>query len=148
MPAVVEANRGDEVLEYDAIYEGTGEWRLLAPIDHPEEPARCVVSGTGLTHLGSAADRQRDAWATSEEELTDSMKMFRWGVEGGRPAAGAIGVAPEWFYKGNGTAVRAHGEALTIPGYAEDGGEEAEMAAVYVIGRRWAAVSRGDGAGE
>ena len=109
-------------------------WRLLAAIDHPEEPARCVVSGTGLTHLGSAADRNA-MHGRSEEELTDSMKMFRWGVEGGRPAAGAIGVAPEWFYKGNGTAVRAHGEALPIPGYAEDGGEEAEMAAVYVVGR-------------
>jgi hypothetical protein len=63
------------------------------------------------------------------------MKMFRWGVEGGRPAADAIGVAPEWFYKGNGLAVRAHGEALAIPGCAEDGGEEAEMAALYIVGR-------------
>jgi hypothetical protein len=134
LPAVVEANLGDEVLDYDAVYDGRGAWRLMAAIDHPEEPARCVVSGTGLTHLGSAADRNA-MHGRSEEELTDSMKMFRWGVEGGRPAAGAIGVAPEWFYKGNGTAVRAHGEALLIPRYAEDGGEEAEMAAVYVVGR-------------
>jgi hypothetical protein len=134
LPAVVEANGGDEVLEYDAIYGGRGEWRLLPAFDHPEEPARCVVSGTGLTHLGSAANRNA-MHGRSEEEMTDSMKMFRWGVEGGRPAAGSIGVAPEWFYKGNGTAVRAHGEALTVPGHAEDGGEEAEMAVVYVVGR-------------
>ena len=32
-------------------------WRLLPPIDHPAEPARCIVSGTGLTHFGSARDR-------------------------------------------------------------------------------------------
>jgi hypothetical protein len=134
LTAVVDANRSDEVLDYEAIYQGRGKWRLLAPFDHPEEPARCVVSGTGLTHLGSAANRNA-MHERGEEELTDSMKMFRWGVVGGRPAAGAIGVAPEWFYKGNGLAVRAHGEALTIPGYAEDGGEEAEMAAVYIVGR-------------
>jgi hypothetical protein len=120
-------------LDYDLVYSGQSEWQLLPPVDHPE-PARCLVSGTGLTHLGSARDRQ-SMHSSAAEELTDSMKMFRWGVEGGRPAAGAIGVAPEWFYKGNGLAVRAHGEALTIPGYAEDGGEEAEMAAVYIVGR-------------
>ena len=39
----------------------------------------------------------------SEAELTDSMKMFRLGVEGGKPAPGKIGTAPEWFYKGTGT---------------------------------------------
>jgi hypothetical protein len=134
LPALVGANRSDEELDYDAIYQGRGEWRLLPAFDHPEEPARCVVSGTGLTHLGSAANRNA-MHGRSEEELTDSMKMFRWGVEGGRPAAEAIGVAPEWFYKGNGLAVRAHGEPLPVPGYAEDGGEEAEMAAVFVVGR-------------
>ena len=35
----------------------TRPWRLLPPIDHPAEPARCIVSGTGLTHFGSARDR-------------------------------------------------------------------------------------------
>jgi hypothetical protein len=67
-------------------------------------------------------------------EPTDSMKMFRWGVEGGKPAPGKIGVAPEWFYKGNGTILRAHGEPLVVPAYAEDGGEEAEIAGLYLIG--------------
>src|SRR4051812_40271390 len=41
-------------LDYDSIYSGASEWKLLLPIDHPTEPARCLVSGTGLTHLGSA----------------------------------------------------------------------------------------------
>jgi hypothetical protein len=71
--------------------------------------------------------------ATTTEDLTDSMKMFRWGVEGGRPAAGLIGIPPEWFHKGTGYALRAHGEPLDIPPYAEDGGEEAEIAGVYLV---------------
>jgi hypothetical protein len=30
--------------------------------------------------------------------LTDSMKMFKLGLEGGKPVPGQIGVEPEWFY--------------------------------------------------
>jgi hypothetical protein len=122
-----------EVIDYDSVYHAKSEWRLLPPVDHPEEPARCLVSGTGLTHLGSAKDRQAMHEA-KDAELTDSMKMFRWGVEGGRPAPGKIGAAPEWFYKGNGTILRAHGQPLLVPSYAEDGGEEGEIAGVYFIG--------------
>ncbi len=69
-----------------------------------------------------------------EQELTDSMKMFRWGVEGGRPGDGEIGIAPEWFHKGYGSMVHPHGDPLVVPAYAEDGGEEAEIAVAYVIG--------------
>ena len=122
-----------ETTPYDPIYSGESEWKLLPAIDHPEESARCLISGTGLTHLGSARNRQ-SMHATKEEDLTDSMRMFRWGVEGGRPASGRIGVSPEWFYKGTGDMLRAHGEPLDIPCYAEDGGEEAEIAGVYLIG--------------
>src|SRR5882762_8632537 len=56
-----------ELLNYDDVYTGRSEWDLLTPIDHPDEPARCLVSGTGLTHLGSAKDRQSMHAATSEE---------------------------------------------------------------------------------
>ena len=122
----------DEKLDYDAIHRGKIGWRLLTPIDHPEEPARCLVSGTGLTHLGSAKNRQA-MHSASEAEMNDSMKMFKWGAEGGKPAPGKIGIAPEWFYKGCGTILRAHGEPLDWPAYAEDGGEEAEIAGVYII---------------
>lgn len=132
LPALAAKKATRERLPYDAIYAGQSDWRLLPPIDHPEEPSRCLVSGTGLTHLGSAAERQRMHEA-SESELTDSMKMFRLGLAGGRPAPGAIGAAPEWFYKGTGTTLRAHGEPLDVPSFAEDGGEEAEVAGVYVI---------------
>ena len=123
----------DKDFDYDAIYSGKLDWRLLSPIDHPGEPARCLVSGTGLTHLGSAKNRQA-MHSAKEAEMNDSMKMFRWGVEGGRPPLGEIGIAPEWFYKGNGFMLRAHDEPLVLPPYGEDGGEEAEIAGVYVIG--------------
>jgi hypothetical protein len=156
LPELVDRRASSEKLDYDQVYRGASDWRLLVPIDHPE-PARCLVSGTGLTHYGSATSRDRMHAETSETErgegapasggsmpegsgprikeeaLTDSMRMFRAGVQGGRPAPNRCGTAPEWFYKGNGTALRAHGEALLVPGYAEDGGEEAEIAGVYVV---------------
>ncbi len=121
-----------EILPYDAVYDGSSEWRILPAIDHPDEPARCLISGTGLTHLGSA--RERQSMHARAEELTDSMKMFRWGIEGGRPEDGKIGTPPEWFYKGTGTMLRAHGELLDVPLHGEDGGEEGEIAGVYIIG--------------
>ena len=132
LTTLVQKKATSEFLDYNPIYNGKSGWRLLPPIDHPTEPARCLVSGTGLTHLGSAANRQRMHEA-KDSELTDSMKMFRLGVEGGKPAPGKIGVAPEWFYKGTGTILRTHGEPLDVPAYAEDGGEEAEIAGVYFI---------------
>jgi len=138
LPELVPQLASSETLEYDPIYNGSSEWRVLVPIDHPE-PARCLVSGTGLTHYGSAAIRDTMHGQTSEtlenSDLTDSMRMFRAGLVGGRPEANRCGVAPEWFYKGNGSVLRAHGEELVVPGYAEDGGEEAEIAGVYVVDR-------------
>jgi hypothetical protein len=95
-----------------------------------------LVSGTGLTHIGSAKERQAMHLANPSKQaevLTDSMRMFQWGIEGGRPLHGQIGIAPEWFYKGDGSIVRAPFEALDIPDHAEDGGEEAELAGVYII---------------
>ncbi len=125
----------EEVLEYDAIYAGNSEWKLLSPIDVPGEPSRLLVTGTGLTHLGSAKDRQAMHAAKQAEAMpvTDSMRMFQWGVERGRPAQGEIGIAPEWFYKGNGFIVRRPFEPLSIPAHGEDGGEEAEVAGIYII---------------
>jgi hypothetical protein len=120
-----------ETIDYDAVYTGDSGWLLIEPIDHPE-PSRCLVSGTGLTHLGSAKNRNA-MHEGGEETLTDSMKMFRWGVEGGRPGRGKIGVAPEWFFKGTGMILRAHNEYLEVPSYGEEGGEEAEIAGVYLI---------------
>jgi hypothetical protein len=129
---VARAAQGD-ALAYDDVYRGASRWRLLPAIDHPEEPARCLVSGTGLTHVGSARDRNAMHDQQTDEAPTDSLLMFRAGLEGGRPAPGRVGVAPEWFYKGPGTVLRAHGEPLIVPPYAEGGGEEAELAGVYIV---------------
>lgn len=126
----------DEIVSYDAVYDGTLDWKLLAPIDCPGDPHRVHVSGTGLTHLGSARDRQAmhvAASAQDQAKMTDSMRMFEWGRQGGRPSDGEIGIAPEWFYKGDGSIIQAPFGSLPIPGYAEDGGEEAEVAAIYMI---------------
>jgi hypothetical protein len=126
-----------ESLDYDAIYRGSSDWHLLSPIDVPGAPSRVLVAGTGLTHLGSAKERQAMHVAETPkaaEVVTDSMKMFQWGVEGGRPVEGKVGIAPEWFYKGDASVLRAPFAPLTIPAHAEDGGEEAEVAGVYLIG--------------
>ncbi|MFK3965113.1 AraD1 family protein [Ensifer adhaerens] len=114
------------------------EGRFLPPITHPD-PAHLHLTGTGLTHLGSAATRDamhKKTNEAAEETLTDSMKMFRMGLEGGKPRAGETGVQPEWFYKGNGTSAVAPGNALVSPAFAEDGGEEPEMAGIYVISEK------------
>ena len=111
------------------------EGRVLPPLTHPD-PSRCLVSGTGLTHLGSAAtrDAMHHKLAGDEAALSDSMRMFKWGVEGGRPAHGAAGVQPEWFYKGDGGIVAAPGAPLPSPAFALDGGEEPELVGLYLIG--------------
>lgn len=107
--------------------------RFLPAIDHPTEPARCLVSGTGLTHRRSVDTRQ--AMHGAGVGVTDSQRMYELGVAGGRPEPDAVGVAPEWFYKGNGLSLRGHEEPLVRPAHAEDGGEEPELAGVYVIDR-------------
>jgi hypothetical protein len=128
----VMAARKSERLDYEPIYQGQSDWRLLPAFDHPAEPARCLVTGTGLTHKASAENRQ--AMHTGQAQpLTDSMRMYQSGLEGGRPSPGQIGAQPEWFYKGCGTILRAHGEALAVPPFGLDGGEEAEVAGVYLI---------------
>ena len=109
------------------------ERRVLAPVDHPD-PAHCVVTGTGLTHLGSAAARDKMHQKLSgDEQLTDSLKMFKMGLEGGKPAKGQAGVQPEWFYKGDGSWLVGPGADLEQPAFALDGGEEPELAGLYLI---------------
>jgi len=131
LKAAAEQDLSGDSLEYPKIYAGKSLWRILPAVDHPGEPARCMVSGTGLSHIRSAANRQ--AMHSAGEQITDSMRMYQWGLEGGRPAPGVPGVSPEWFYKGNGLTLRAHNESLDVPAYAEDGGEEPEIAGVYII---------------
>jgi len=105
-----------------------------SPIDH-DDAAHVILTGTGLTHLGSAEGRDKMHRAAAEAATqTDSMRMFLEGVEGGKPAAGAVGQQPEWFFKGDGTQLVAPGGDFTMPHFAQDGGEEPELAGIYLIG--------------
>jgi hypothetical protein len=119
-----------DTLDYEQLYN---KQRLLVPFDHPD-PAHCLVTGTGLNHLGSAT--ARDAMHVkpeNEDKQTDSMKMYRLGLAGGKPKPGETGVQPEWFYKGNGHCIVAPGQALEIPSFGLTGGEEVEIVGVYMI---------------
>ncbi|MFO2466282.1 GguC family protein [Pseudomonas sp. 15FMM2] len=108
--------------------------KILAPLDHPD-PAHMLVSGTGLTHLGSASARDKmHQQAGDDSAMTDTMRIFKWGVEGGKPASGQVGVQPEWFYKGDGSIVVRPGQSFPVPPFAEDAGEEPEIGGLYVIG--------------
>ena len=108
------------------------EQRVLAPIDHPDS-AHLHLTGTGLTHLGSAESRDKMHRAAAAGTPTDSMRMFLLGLEGGKPRDGEIGVQPEWFYKGDGSSIVAPGAPFPSPDFALDGSEEPEIAGIYVI---------------
>ncbi|WP_386080215.1 AraD1 family protein [Vreelandella sp. F11] len=122
----------DTRLDYQALVDAK---RLLPPLTH-SDPAHCLVTGTGLTHLGSADTRSamHAKAQAAEEDMTDSMRMFKLGVEGGKPDAGRPGAQPEWFYKGDGQCVVAPEAEIPSPAFAEDAGEEPELAGLYVIG--------------
>ncbi len=119
---------------YDSvdIADELGARRILAPIDH-EDPAHLIMSGTGLTHLGSAETRDK-MHRLGEATLTDSMRIFLDGLAGGKPVAGETGHQPEWFYKGDGSSLVGPEQPLTLPAFARDGGEEPELAGIYLIG--------------
>jgi hypothetical protein len=129
LAATVAARIADERFD---LQELQASKRLLAPIDHPDS-AHLYLTGTGLTHLGSAEGRDKMHKVAAGGTLTDSMRMFNMGLEGGKPAAGQIGVQPEWFYKGDGSCVVGTGEALPSPDFALDGSEEPEIAGIYLI---------------
>lgn len=141
----LDAHRGGRSLAQEVAARGLGEpvdydrvireKRILVPLDHPE-PSRIVLALTGLTHLGSAQSRDAMHAKLQSAELTDSMKMFKLGIDGGKPAAGSIGVQPEWAYKGDGSWLVAPEQPIELPGYSEDGGEEGEVTGLYVIGEK------------
>jgi hypothetical protein len=130
LAATVETHGLGDAVDYDRLI---AEKRLLLPLDHPE-PSRIVVALTGLTHLGSAQSRDSMHTKLQGADLSDSMKMFKLGIDGGKPKAGAIGVQPEWAYKGDGSWLVAPEQPIELPGYAGDGGEEGEVVGLYVIG--------------
>ncbi|MBN1188154.1 MAG: hypothetical protein JXA46_00225 [Dehalococcoidales bacterium] len=119
-----------------------GKIWVLPPLDHPD-PAHCLISGTGLTHTGSASQRNKmhnapDHSKTSQANhgtgvITDSQKMFEMGLKGGKPEFGKRGIQPEWFYKGTGAILKGHNDFLEIPSFSRDCGEEPEIAGCYII---------------
>jgi hypothetical protein len=138
LPDLVKQRIGDERIDYLALMR---QGRVLVPVDHPE-PARFLVTGTGLTHLGSADARNKMHVATHGEGApeSDSMKIFRMGIAGGKPEAGRIGIQPEWFFKGVGTCIVSPGAPLPLPAFALAGAEEAEVVGLYLVdrnGRPW-----------
>jgi hypothetical protein len=118
-------------VDYDALL---AKRRLLPPVDH-SEPARFLITGTGLTHTGSATARNRMHVETHgpDASVSDSMKIFRMGLAGGKPREGEIGVQPEWFFKGVGTCVVPPEAPLELPDFALAGAEEAEIVGLYII---------------
>lgn len=129
---LIRENRTGQYLDY-ALLEV--EKRLLPPVFHPD-PAHLLITGTGLTHLGSAdtRDAMHAKFAADDVQLTDSMKMFRMGLEGGKPTNDAAGVQPEWFYKGDGSILAAPGQDVASPDFGLDFGDEAEIVGIYLIG--------------
>ena len=91
--SLVEKRTSTATIDYDELLR---DGRVLAPIDHPE-PARFLVTGTGLTHTGSASARNQMHLLTHGEdaEESDSLKIFKMGLEGGKPGVGKIGIQPE-----------------------------------------------------
>jgi hypothetical protein len=130
--SIVESLREKEPVSYQGLIDAGA---ILPPITHPD-PAHCCVSGTGLTHLGSADTRDSMHVKLNDPSgaLTDSMKMFKLGLEGGKPDAGKIGAQPEWFYKGDGSSIVAPYAPIPVPAFALDGGEEPELVGIYLIG--------------
>jgi hypothetical protein len=128
----IKAEGDGAALDYQALL---AEGRVLSPVDHPDA-AHCLVTGTGLTHLGSAdtRDKMHKKISGDVDSLSDSMKMFRMGLEGGKPQLPGPGVQPEWFYKGDGGVVAAPGQPLASPSFALDAGEEPEVVGLYVVG--------------
>lgn len=130
--SAINALKTTETLSYDEIYQSKNGFKILPPID-TQDPMHCIVSGTGLTHRASAENREKMNKQQKDATLTDSMKMYLMGEEGGKPEGNNVGVQPEWFYKGSGLNLKGHGEPLFVPNYANDGGEEPEFAGIYIV---------------
>lgn len=133
LASVVAERESEAAVDYAQVIE---EERLLTPLAHPDR-AHMLVSGTGLTHLGSAATRaemHQVEGAPNAIAETDSMKLFRLGLEHGKPASGEVGVQPEWFFKGSGHCLVNPGQPLEVPDFSLDAGEEPEIVGLYVVG--------------
>lgn len=128
---------GVSMLDYRSLLnnEPGNDVPFLHPAVDTADLHRVLITGTGLTHLGSMQSRNQMHADHSEDKagMTDSAKMFAMGIRGGKPPVGQRGVSPEWFYKGSGYNLRGHRWTLELPGFSGDGGEEAELVGCYII---------------
>lgn len=133
MEDIIPGLLSDKEEDYNIISK---EQRLLLPLTHPD-PYHTWITGTGLTHLGSAASRNamHERINAATTELTDSIKMFQIGLQNGKMKNDIPAAQPEWFYKGNGLSAVNPGQEIASPSFALDGGEEPEIAGLYIIGK-------------
>ncbi len=130
---VILSRAGSCTESYDQI---EAEGRLLPPVSHPDGPAHFLVSGTGLTHIGSAATRNANHAGVTDPEnppKSDSMRLFEQGLAGGKPLGEEIGAMPEWFFKGTGTCLVPPGAPLSSPNFARSCAEEPEITGIYLV---------------
>ena len=106
----------------------------MPPLDHPD-PTHCLISGTGLTHLGSASarDKMHQQNLSNDNSVTDTMRIFQWGLQRGVQQKGQIGHSQNGFIRRWFNCGKTGSRAAFTP-FAEDGGEEPEIAGLYVIG--------------
>jgi len=115
---------------------------VLSPIDH-RDPSHVYVTEQGSRISVGRRARQDAQEPRRSSTLTDSIRMFKLGLEGGKPEKGKAGVQPEWFYKGDGSTLAPPGGDLVSPSFALDGGEEPEIVGVYLIDPQGAPVRIG-----
>ena len=73
--------------------------RVLTPVDHPD-PAHCIITGTGLTHLGSASARDamhkklsgaKEGTHRQPEDVQDGPRRRQAQAQGARPGCSPNG---------------------------------------------------------
>jgi len=123
---------GDECVDYEDLI---GSRSVLVPMDHPD-PTHLLVSASGLTHLGSERTREqlRRALEDDEAKLSDSLRLFKLGLDTGHAEDGLPGTAPEWHYKGTGHSLVHPWQDFPVADFASDASEEPELAGIYLIG--------------
>ncbi|WP_325892661.1 AraD1 family protein [Grimontia sp. NTOU-MAR1] len=127
---VIDSLLSEKTLSYHKLIE---DGLVLSPLHHPDQ-AHTFVTGTGLTHLGSADTRasMHSKIQQDDSTLTDSMKMFKMGIEDGIATESRYASQPEWFYKGNGSIVQKPFGKMPSPSFAQDAGEEPEIVGAYI----------------
>jgi len=105
--------------------------RLTQIVDDSDKRA-LVVTVRGESRLVKGLRTMRDLATEALGEGAPLRKIIAdRGI--GKPASGAVGVQPEWFYKGDGSTLVAPGGDLVSPSFALDGGEEPEIVGLYLI---------------